>query len=185
MAKAKKRRGPSLEDKYLGPEPNYHGYVFKNREEMQSEFHRASNWYNYYNNAKSNAPIVLLYAEKVLGYTKKQIQALKKVENWKLNQGNGNNVRIYFSGFPIAEYSMNILDRINERIAEKGKIIEALKKEIPEDWEKIYKDFRALLKSEQKARTAYRRSVDSSYATIENIFETFSQQKKAENIKEK
>ena len=118
MAKAKKRRGPSLEDKYLGPEPNYHGYVFKNREEMQSEFHRASNWYNYYNNAKSNAPIVLLYAEKVLGYTKKQIQALKKVENWKLNQGNGNNVRIYFSGFPIAEYSMNILDRINERIAD-------------------------------------------------------------------
>ena len=60
MAKAKKRRGPSLEHKYLGPEPNYHGYSFKNREEMQSEYHRASNWYNYYNNAKSNAPIVLL-----------------------------------------------------------------------------------------------------------------------------
>ena len=117
MAKAKKRRGPSLEDKYLGPEPNYHGHNFKNRDEMQSEYHRASNWYNYYNNAKSNAPIVLLYAEKVLGYTKKQIQALKKVENWKLNQGNGNNVRIYFSGFPMAEYSTNILDRINERIA--------------------------------------------------------------------
>ena len=77
------------------------------------------------------------------------------------------------------------LAKINERIAEKGKIIEALKKEIPEDWKKIYKDFRALLKSEQKARTAYRRSVDSSYATIENILETFSQQKKAQNIKEK
>ena len=56
---------------------------------------------------------------------------------------------------------------------------------IPEDWKKIYKDFRALLQSEQKARTAYRRSVDSSYATIENILETFSQQKKVENIKEK
>ena len=77
------------------------------------------------------------------------------------------------------------LAKINERIAEKGKNIEALKKAIPEDWKKIYKDFRALLKSEQKARTAYRRSVDSSYATIENILETFSHQKKAEKVKEK
>ena len=116
MAKIKKR-GPSLEDKYLGAEPNFHGHVFKDREEMQSAFHRASNWYNYYNNAKSNAPIVILYAEKVLGYTKKQLQALKKVENWKLNQGNGNNARIYFSGFPMAEYSSQILDNMNERIA--------------------------------------------------------------------
>ena len=116
MAKIKKR-GPSLEDKYLGAEPNFHGHVFKDKEEMQSAFHRASNWYNYYNNAKSNAPIVVLYAEKVLGYTKKQLQALKKVENWKLNQGNGNNARIYFSGFPMAEYSSQILDNMNERIA--------------------------------------------------------------------
>ncbi len=116
MAKIKKR-GPSLEDKYLGAEPNFHGHVFKDRDEMQSAFHRASNWYNYYNNAKSNAPIVILYAEKVLGYTKKQLQALKKVENWKLNQGNGNNARIYFSGFPMAEYSSQILDNMNERIA--------------------------------------------------------------------
>ena len=116
MAKIKKR-GPSLEDKYLGAEPNFHGHVFKDREEMQSAFHRASNWYNYYNNTKSNAPIVILYAEKVLGYTKKQLQALKKVENWKLNQGNGNNARIYFSGFPMAEYSSQILDNMNERIA--------------------------------------------------------------------
>ena len=116
MAKIKKR-GPSLEDKYLGAEPNFHGHVFKDRDEMQSAFHRASNWYNYYNNAKSNAPIVILYAEKVLGYTKKQLQALRKVENWKLNQGNGNNARIYFSGFPMAEYSSQILDNMNERIA--------------------------------------------------------------------
>ena len=116
MAKIKKR-GPSLEDKYLGAEPNFHGHVFKDRNEMQSAYHKASNWYNYYNNAKSNAPIVLLYAEKVLNYTKKQLQALRKVENWKLNQGNGNNARIYFSGFPMNEYSPQILEGMNERIS--------------------------------------------------------------------
>lgn len=116
MAKIKKR-GPSLEDKYLGAEPNFHGYAFKDRDEMTSAFHRASNWFNYHNNAKSNAPIVILYAEKVLGYNKKQLQALKKVENWKLNQGNGNNARIYFSGFPMEEYSSSILERMSDNIS--------------------------------------------------------------------
>ena len=42
-----------------------------------------------------------------------------------------------------------------------------------------------MLKSEQKARTTYRRSVDKSYAAIENILETFSHQAKAMNTKEK
>ena len=89
MAKAKRKgpRGPSLEDKFLGPEPNYHGYTFKDHDEMNREYHRASNWYNYFNNAKSNTAIVLLYAEKVLGFNKKDIQALKKIENWRINQG--------------------------------------------------------------------------------------------------
>ena len=39
MAKAKRKgpRGPSLEDKFLGPEPNYHGYTFKDHDEMNRE----------------------------------------------------------------------------------------------------------------------------------------------------
>ena len=86
MAKAK-RRGPTIEDKYLGSEPNYHGVVFKDDDEIRSAFHKSSNYFNYFNNAKSNAPVVIQYAEKVLKYSKKDIQALKKVENWKLNQG--------------------------------------------------------------------------------------------------
>ena len=115
MAKAK-RRGPTIEDKYLGSEPNYHGVVFKDDDEIRRAFHKSSNYFNYYNNAKTNAPVVIQYAEKVLGYSKKDLQALKKVENWRLNQGNGNNIRCYNAGIPIDRLGM--LDKINERIAE-------------------------------------------------------------------
>ena len=113
---AKKRRGFTLEDKYLGSEPNYHGVVFKDDEEIRRAFHKSSNYFNYYNNAKTNAPVVIQYAEKVLGYSKKDLQALKKVENWRLNQGNGNNIRCYNAGIPIDRLGM--LDKINERISE-------------------------------------------------------------------
>ena len=127
MAKAK-RRGPTIEDKYLGSEPNYHGVVFKDDDEIRRAFHKSSNYFNYFNNAKSNAPVVIQYAEKVLGYSKKDIQALKKVENWRLNQGNGNNIRCYNAGIPIDK--LGILDNINERIADLLKIGKEKLKEI-------------------------------------------------------
>lgn len=127
MAKAK-RRGPTIEDKYLGGEPNYHGVVFKDDEEIRRAFHKSSNYFNYFNNAKSNAPVVIQYAEKVLGYSKKDIQALKKVENWKLNQGNGNNIRCYNAGIPLDR--IGVLDNINERIADLLKIGKKILKEI-------------------------------------------------------
>ena len=127
MAKAK-RRGPTIEDKYLGGEPNYHGVVFKDDDEIRRAFHKSSNYFNYFNNAKSNAPVVIQYAEKVLGYSKKDIQALKKVENWRLNQGNGNNIRCYNAGIPIDK--LGILDNINERIADLLKIGKEKLKEI-------------------------------------------------------
>lgn len=127
MAKAK-RRGPTIEDKYLGGEPNYHGVVFKDDDEIRRAFHKSSNYFNYFNNAKSNAPVVIQYAEKVLGYSKKDIQALKKVENWKLNQGNGNNIRCYNAGIPIDR--LGILDNINNRIADLLKIGKEKLKEI-------------------------------------------------------
>lgn len=127
MAKAK-RRGPSLEDKYLGGEPNYHGVEFKDETEIRRAFHKASNYFNYFNNAKSNAPVVIQYAEKVLGYSKNDIAALKRVENWRLNQGNGNNIRCYNAGIPLDK--LGVLDNINERIADLLKVGKKILKEI-------------------------------------------------------
>lgn len=116
------KRGATLEDKYLGAEPNYHGQEFKTVEDINRAYHKASNYFNYYHNAKSNVPVVLLYAEKVLGYNKKDIQALKKVDNWKLNAGIGNNVRVYNSGVPldrmVSADGTSVLDKINAKIAE-------------------------------------------------------------------
>ena len=51
MAKAK-RRGPSLEDKHLGSEPSYHGVEFKTKEELRTAYHKASNYFNYFNSAR-------------------------------------------------------------------------------------------------------------------------------------
>ena len=114
------KRGATLEDKYLGAEPNYHGQEFKPVEDINRAYHKASNYFNYYHNAKSNVPVVLLYAEKVLGYNKKDIQALKKVDNWKLNAGIGNNVRVYNSGVPldrmVSADGTSVLDKINAKL---------------------------------------------------------------------
>ena len=134
MAKTK-RRGFTLEDKYLGSEPNYHGVVFKDDDEIRKAFHKSSNYFNYYNNAKTNAPVVVQYAEKVLGYSKKDLQALKKVENWRLNQGNGNNIRCYNAGLPLDK--LGILDKVNERIAELLVMGKAIVKEIKNQPEKV------------------------------------------------
>lgn len=114
MAKAK-RRGPSLEDKYLGGEPNYHGQELKG-EELSKAFSQSSRYFNYYNNAKSNAPVILIYAEKVLGFSKKDIQALKKVENWRLNQGTGNNIRCINAGIPLDDMPTSTDETIPQRI---------------------------------------------------------------------
>lgn len=135
MAKTK-RRGPSLEDKYLGTAPSYHGQEFKSTEELKSAYHKASNYFNYFNNAKTNAPAVLIYAEKELGYSKSDIQALKKVENWKLNQGIGNNVRCHNAGIPLDKVNpdSNIYDRIKLKLDEllkEGKELVAIQKAEP------------------------------------------------------
>lgn len=135
MAKAK-RRGPSLEDKHLGSEPSYHGVEFKTKEELRTAYHKASNYFNYFNNAKTNAPAVILYAEKTLGFSKKDIQALKKVENWKLNQGIGNIIRCINSGLPLDKFTdgNTVNDRIEERLNEllkEGKKLVAIQKAEP------------------------------------------------------
>ena len=117
-----KKRGATLEDKYIGAEPNFHGVEFKDIEDINRAYHQSSNYFNYYNNPKSNVPIILLYAEKVLGYNKKELQALKKIENWKLNQGIGNNIRIYNSGVPLDRMTsaegISVLEKINNKIGE-------------------------------------------------------------------
>ena len=128
--KKTRKRGPSLEDKYLGTEPNYHGQEL-NDEEFKNACRQSANYFNYFHNTKSNVPIVLLYAEKELGYSKKDVQALKKVENWKLNQGIGNNIRCFNAGLSLERLGIadNIRDRLSKLLEEGKKIVNEIQNE--------------------------------------------------------
>ena len=48
---------------------------------------------------------------------------------------------------------------------------ETLKSEIPAEWDAAYKDFKALLDADKKARLAYRRNVDSAYEPVQELLE--------------
>jgi len=100
MVAKKKRRGPSLEDKYLGPEPNYHGAVIADKK-LTTEYSQGSHWYNYFHTTKTNLPFILEYCTKQLNYSEDDIRALKKLPDWKVAAGVGINIRMYNAGFPL------------------------------------------------------------------------------------
>lgn len=120
MVAKQKRRGPSLEDKYLGPEPNYHG-VEMTDEELNTQYSKGSHWYNYFHNTKTTAPVVLAYCKDVLKYSDDDIKAMKRLPDYKLYMGIGINVRMHNAGFPLARMHVddvkgNYLDRIKTRL---------------------------------------------------------------------
>ena len=64
MIMAKKKRGPSLEDKYLGPEPSYGPHnIIGEGEEREKEYHRGASWFYYYENRKKAHNAILHYAK--------------------------------------------------------------------------------------------------------------------------
>ena len=69
MATHKKKRGPSLDDKYLGPEPIY---------TEESEFNdlvwtKGAHWYNYFYKQKDYMPTTYQFAMDYCGYDKKKV----------------------------------------------------------------------------------------------------------------
>lgn len=119
MAKTK-RRGPSLEDKYLGAEPNYHGIEIPDNK-LNSEYANGSGYFNYYNSPKTNQSTVIKFAKEVLKFSKDDIKALNKLPDWKLGMGIGNSCRMYFAGFPIErmgnpENNDSAIDRITKKL---------------------------------------------------------------------
>ena len=119
MAKIK-RRGPSLEDKFLGNEPNWHGTEIPDNK-LNLEYSNGSNWFNYFHNPKSNAPIIIQFAQDVLNFSKDDIKALKKLPDWKVSSGVGNACRMHNAGFPLNRMGKpdeedSVMDRITKRL---------------------------------------------------------------------
>ena len=131
------KRGPSIDDKMMGPEPNFHGVTFKNTSEASIAYSKSCHWFNYFFDAKKNITVILKFAEDEMGLKKKDIAAIKKLPDWKINHGIGSMVRLHNVGFDLSilgeetEIGINYLERLKGKIKDllkEGKSIVAEKK---------------------------------------------------------
>lgn len=113
MAKAK-RRGPSLDDKYLGPEPIY----TKESEFNDREWTRGASWYNYFYKTKDYMPTTYQFAMDYCGYDKKKVAVLKRLKDYKFMSVN-KLIKLHYRGWV---YSDEQLDKIKDFINVQYKI---------------------------------------------------------------
>tara|TARA_B100001093_G_scaffold520461_1_gene616233 strand:+ start:896 stop:2056 length:1161 start_codon:yes stop_codon:yes gene_type:complete len=121
------KRGPSIDEKMMGPEPNFHGVTFKNASEIKLAFSKSCHWFNYFFDAKKNVSVILKFAENEMGFKKKDITALKKLSDSRLNQGIGSIVRLHNVGFDLTIIGEDTPIGINYLVRLKNKFNELLK----------------------------------------------------------
>ena len=108
MAARKKKRGPSLDDKYLGPEPIY---------TEESEFNdlvwtKGAHWYNYFYKQKDYMPTTYQFAMDYCGYDKKKISVLKRLRDSKFMKVN-KVIKLYTRGY---QYEDSVLEKAKAHI---------------------------------------------------------------------
>lgn len=74
-----KKRGPNLDEIYLGKEPLFDG----TEQFTQSEWANAAKWYNYFYKSKDYMPDIIRFAKEYCKYDKKKIAILKRTPDWK------------------------------------------------------------------------------------------------------
>jgi hypothetical protein len=94
MAARKKKRGPSLDDKYLGPEPIYTAEA----DVTSSAWTHGAHWYNYFYKTKDYMPTTYQFAADVMGYDKKKVSVLKRLKDWKFMKVN-KIIKLYYRGW--------------------------------------------------------------------------------------
>ena len=114
MAVRKKKRGPSLDDKYMGPEP-----LFTEESEFNdTTWVKAARWYNYFYKTKDYQPDILRFAKEQMGYDNKKLAVLKRVKDFRFMKVN-KRIKLFHRGFQYTDSDMEyIKDFINERYAE-------------------------------------------------------------------
>ena len=84
MAANKRKRGPSLDDKFLGPEPIY----TEESEFNDREWTRGASWYNYFYKTKDYMPTTYQFAIDYCGFDKKKVQVLKRQKDYRFMRVN-------------------------------------------------------------------------------------------------
>lgn len=74
------KRGKTLEDKYIGPEP-----LFTGDEDFTDMglWQKAAQWYNYYYQPKDYQPDLIRFCKEYCKYDKKKIAIVKKIKDWR------------------------------------------------------------------------------------------------------
>ena len=129
----KKKRGPTLEDKYLGPEPSYgpHNIIGEGEERLQ-EYHRGASWFYYYENRKKAHNAILHYAKHDLKLTNKELVNLNKNPVWKINQQNYKPIAMHQAGWVGAPLDLEAVNQRLRDLVKKGEKIKLQKlKESP------------------------------------------------------
>ncbi len=90
----------SIDQIKMGPEPFWdEGECPTDPSERKLQWSQAAHWYNYFFKAKDFAPYVVRYAKEVHNYDKKDIKALKSVEDWRLYHYCGPVARLHYRGW--------------------------------------------------------------------------------------
>lgn len=76
----------SIEDMHMGPEPMFTKDSQPKPEGYGSAWARSANWYNYFNSPKDYHKDILRYSTEVLGYSKAEVETLKKLPDHTLNE---------------------------------------------------------------------------------------------------
>jgi hypothetical protein len=129
MAVRKNKRGPSLDDKYMGPEP-----IFSSDSEFtDTNWAKAARWYGYFYKNKDYMPSIISFVEKEMGYTKKKISVLKRLRDYHFIPV-GKRIKLFERGW---QYKEEDLQNIKDFISDSYKIALKEKEKVEAEKSKV------------------------------------------------
>jgi hypothetical protein len=121
MAVRKKKRGPSLDDKYLGSEPIYTA----ESEFTSSAWTHGAQWYNYFYKTKDYMPTTYQFAADVMGYDKKKISVLKRLKDWKFMKVN-KIIKLYYRGWQYEDDKIEMCKDFIDELYKEGLLLKKI-----------------------------------------------------------
>jgi len=116
----------SIEQIHMGEEPNFVGQeIDPNAEGYSLIWGKSATWFNYFRKPKDYQKDILKYVVDVLGYTQKEANTLKKLPDYRLNEGINMICTLANRGLPQPEkYVQKVKDLVAEKMILAADIIE-------------------------------------------------------------
>jgi len=131
---AKKRRIKSLDEHYMGPEPDFRKVPPPtDNKERQTVYSKATHWFYYFTNKKLYTKEVIDYCKDVLKFSKKEIQAMKCLPDWKVYMKSHKFTKMTEIGWNFSQEEIDMHhNHLREVLLPEGLILLKDKKEIQE-----------------------------------------------------